>query len=484
MLISFCILSLSLLFSFQNCSKLSSGHNLNSVSSFYSLKAGRPCNEFGLGIADESSYTFYTLDKGTPSNSCQKNTLTLACQDGIFYRPSTTKIYTQCTDFKEESKTQPISCSQAGQTVNLGLAGTFFNSPVVSYNKDCSQFRVNRICQSNGLFENGPPHSRCQSELTPFTNKVDHKNCTDYNLNIKHGDTHIFYSTATVTGSNTCAKQQMKIACNDGVFINPSGVKLYTSCTNSQNKSCNENGVLVADGAWSSSTFYAVSKVPIGHQCPKPIARFCSNGTLLDGSVMGDNGNHRFTSCGSEDPKSCYVPNEPNVPNGGNHIFYSVSTSTNCNSFKATLACSNGKFTNNNSYPFSTCSASGSGTGTGTGTTKNSHQRNIDMLCSEIMDDSSREKTCSEFLYELATGKDVSYQLIFSSYDEYSSDITSFCSSLSKKINDKIPGCSSSIKTYLESTVDSSIKSTTTPTITPTPEPTTPKKAGGEPSHS
>lgn len=325
-IIVFC-LSLTVLFSFQNCNKVQFSTQLPEDVSSSDFCTANPdaaeclnvspptCSFNGTSYQEGQTVVAYLTSTVPYGQNCTEEVRT--CSGGSF---------TGTYSFPACNVDTPAACLFNGQAVNHGSTVVAYQNSAVPFGTTCVS--QNRQC-NNGVLSGSYNFASCTVGAA--------NSCLFNGQTIPHGQSVQAFTTSSVPYGQTCAATTR--TCYNGQLT---GSGNFASCMVDAPSACLFNGQTIAHQG--SVTAYQNSTVPAGSTCVSQ-QRTCNNGVL--------SGTYNIASCTVSAPLSCMF-NGQTVPHGQNVTAYQSSTvnfGQSCTS--QVRSCNNGSLSG--SYSYSSC---------------------------------------------------------------------------------------------------------------------------------
>lgn len=278
--------------------------------------------------------TFYSRSSVAPGSSCEDYEERRTCTNGSLSGSSDYE-YTSCSE--QEVKD---ACRLDGVDVGHGLSRAFYSSRSVAYGASCGSISQSRTCE-DGVLSGGSSYKYASCSVDAPVCKID-------GLTLQNGSSTVFYFTQNVPANEKCSSYAQTRTCNNG-SLSGSNVYKYTTCTPVSSNSCVSDNLVVTHG--SSAVFYKYRVPPTGELCgAHTLSRTCTNGTL--------SGSNDFAYASCSNTTSCTLDGLT-LAHGSSTLFYraqSVTFGNTCVATSTTRTCTNGKFSGNDDYKYSSCS--------------------------------------------------------------------------------------------------------------------------------
>ena len=261
-----------------------------SVMAYHSAKseAGKPCQAENRKCTDgmlSGTFTFATCAAQGPA-ACEFDGKTVASGKSVTaflkasvpHGSSCTKETRLCTNGKLSGSNKfaacvvdkPAPCLFDGRTLAHGEGVKAFRVSSVEFGKKCETEAETIKCE-NGKMSKAGLFASCAVGKP--------KSCQHSGKTVVHGQSLTAFKVATVDFGKSCADQDAKLTCSNGVFTPSARDYPHASCAVKPAASCTYNGQTIKDG--QSVTAYSKATVPAGESCAKVSASLkCSNGKL------------------------------------------------------------------------------------------------------------------------------------------------------------------------------------------------------------
>lgn len=225
-----------------------------------------------------------------------------------------------------------------------------------------TQAAVQRFQVRHGIVNSGTPDSTGYGLVGPTTRAtigavcrsgaaVPTGTCTLDGITVASGATAEFYSAQNAPSGSMCSSIKQTRQCVNGVFSGSTAYQ-YKSCGQQSSLNCTLDDTLIANGV--SATYYSRSNVSVGQACTSYAQiRTCTNGTLSGSNTF------KHTSCTAEIPDSCSLSGTT-VAHGQARTFYKqdIATSTNsCSAYGQSRTCNDGTLSGSSEYTKASCTA-------------------------------------------------------------------------------------------------------------------------------
>jgi len=172
---------------------------------------------YGVVVKNGEHADLYSRSEVPFGDDCEKYKGTRTCKESVLLGNKLFK-FDKCTVSHEGV------CEVDGQFLASGQAKKFYSKKEVSYQENCDDFTINRVCSSGNLFGDEEYKYLSCIKLAP-------KNCfTTTGVEIKHNDKKNLYSSQTPYKQFNCNYLSQERHCDNGILDGDEEYK-YETCT-------------------------------------------------------------------------------------------------------------------------------------------------------------------------------------------------------------------------------------------------------------